>query len=180
MAHGAHVLRGVAGHGHQVGQQAGADAAAVGEVKNLGVATGGLAQHLQRRQAEVAHQLFHLAGVVAVGKYARVAAHGQAHAGFEGRLHAHMLLLNAGWLGFLPLLPALILRNGIARGHGGAQGHAALLHQLEYLGVSVVAVLNGFDPGQRGAPHAFHRGGVRHHAPARRARRLHDERQFFQ
>jgi hypothetical protein len=57
---------------------------------------------------------------------------------------------------------------------------AALSHQFKYLRRAVVAVLNGFDTGQRGPAHAFGRAGVGHHAPARRARRLDNQGQLFE
>jgi hypothetical protein len=83
-----------------------------------------------------------------------------------GSLHGAVLIGDAFGVGALPFFPTLILRDGISGRYGGAQRHAALLHQLEYFGCAAIAVFDGFDAGQGGAAHAFGGAGVGYYPPA--------------
>jgi hypothetical protein len=65
----------------EIGELTGADGAAIGEVKNRGVAGRGLTQHFQWREAVFAHQQFHFPRIVAVREHPRVAAHHEGDSG---------------------------------------------------------------------------------------------------
>src|SRR6185503_12020931 len=78
-------------------------------------------------------------------------------------------------LRILALLPAGVLRGGIAGGEGRAERHALVDHQLPDLGGAAVAVLDRLHAAENRAPHPLGGARVRRHVAAA-ARRDGDDR----
>ena len=96
------------------------------------------------------------------------------------RAEALALLADRRGLGHDPLLPALVLLNGLPRRERGAQDDAVLRHQLEDLRRPRVAVLDRLNTCERGAAHPLGRRRVDRHRPAAAPRNIDHQMELLQ